>query len=78
MRKVHKFFKGLRSANVVLLGLAVAQMLNIEVNMVLFAFVFFMLTFPLDILSENLDVIKAEKDFRKRSRKRKELAKVVK
>ncbi len=78
MRKVHKFFKGLRSANVVLLGLAVAQMLNIEVNMVLFAFVFFMFTFPLDILFDNLDVIKAEKDFRKRSRKRKELAKVVK
>lgn len=78
MRKIHKFFKGLRSANVVLLGLAVAQMLNIEVNMVLFAFVFFMLTFPLDILSDNLDAIKAEKDFCKRSRKRKELAKVVK
>lgn len=70
MKKVHKFFKGLRSANVVLLGLAVAQMLNIEVNMVLFSFIFFMVTFPADALIDNIYLVrKAEKKIYSKKRK---------
>ncbi len=50
--------------------LSVAEMMGIEVNMVLFSFIFFMVTFPVDVLVDNICLVrKAEKKLYSKKRK---------
>ena len=70
MKKADMFLKGFRMSYLVLGVLSVAEMIGIEVNMVTFTFIFFMLTFPIDVLVDNIYLVrKAEKKFYSKKRK---------
>lgn len=70
VKKADIFFKGFRMSYVVLGVMSIAEMLGIEVNIVTFSFIFFMLTFPIDVLLDNIYLAKkAEKDFYSKKRK---------
>lgn len=70
MKKADMFLKGFRMSYLVLGVLSVAEMMGIEVNMVLFSFIFFMVTFPVDALVDNIYLVrKAEKKFYGKKRK---------
>lgn len=70
MKKADMFLKGFRMSYLVLGVLSVAEMMGIEVNMVTFTFIFFMVTFPLDALIDNIYLVrKAEKKIYSKKRK---------
>lgn len=70
MKKADMFLKGFRMSYLVLGVLSVAEMMGIEVNMVLFSFIFFMVTFPVDVLVDNIYLVrKAEKKLYSKKRK---------
>lgn len=70
MKKADMFLKGFRMIYLVLGVLSVAEMMGIEVNMVLFSFIFFMVTFPADALIDNIYLVrKAEKKLYSKKRK---------
>ncbi|WP_300529039.1 hypothetical protein [Peptacetobacter sp.] len=70
MKKADMFLKGFRMSYLVLGVLSVAEMMGIEVNMVTFTFIFFMVTFPVDVLVDNICLVrKAEKKLYSKKRK---------
>lgn len=70
MKKADMFLKGFRMSYLVLGVLSVAEMMGIEVNMVTFTFIFFMVTFPVDVLVDNIYLVrKAEKKLYSKKRK---------
>lgn len=70
MKKADMFLKGFRMSYLVLGVLSVAEMMGIEVNMVTFTFIFFMVTFPVDVLVDNIYLArKAEKKLYSKKRK---------
>ena len=70
VKKADIFFKGFRMSYLVLGVMSIAEMIGVEVNIVTFSFIFFMLTFPVDVLIDNIYLArKAEKDFYSKKRK---------
>lgn len=62
MKKADMFLKGFRASYIVLAVLSVAEMLNLEINIILFSFLYFMITFSVDVLINNICLVrKAEK-----------------
>lgn len=60
MKKADIFLKGFRASYVVLAVLSVAKMLNLEINIILFSFLYFMITFSADVLINNIYLTKEE------------------
>lgn len=61
MKKADMFLKGFRASYIVLAVLSLAKMLNLEINIILFSFLYFMITFSADVLINNIYLAKEKK-----------------